>query len=167
MSILGKPTTKQMYSAILNATQKYAEDNSTCVKVKVGSRILPTEIYRDYLVEGCNHGVHNCKENGCRRIELYGEASKNHRLPSDCDSIHSEIDAICRAASKGMNLYGATIYVTRYPCEACARAIASAGIKRVIYGRKESISDYTRQILEDKNIEIIHADYWDWEDNNE
>ena len=151
-------TTRQM----LDMAQDYADALATCTKVKVGSAIVNR--YGD-MTFGCNNGVHNCKENGCRRIALYGNASKEHRLPSDCDALHSEIDAICRAARRNTIIDGATIYVTRYPCEACARAIAAAGIKKVVYGRKESISEYTQQIL--KGVEVVHEIGWEREDNNE
>lgn len=147
----------------LDMAQKYADEMSTCVKVKVGSVVITDT----YGIIGYNHGVSNCKKNGCRRIKLYGNASKEHRLPSDCDALHSEIDAICSAARDGISLIGATIYVTRYPCEACARAIAESGISKVIYGRKEEVSDYTREILEDAGVEIFHIKSWEREDNNE
>lgn len=150
----------------LDLAHKYAEENSTCAKVVVGSAIVTHGGYGRPMFFGCNHGCSNCKKNGCRRIKLYGDASKEHRLPSDCDALHSEIDAIAAAAKKGMKVEGATIYVTRYPCEACARAIAAAGIKRVVYGRKEDISDYTRQILEAGNV-IVEKVEWEREDNNE
>lgn len=151
-------TTRQM----LDMAQEYADALATCTKVKVGSIILNRH---GDMIFGCNNGVHNCKKNGCRRIALYGNASKEHRLPSDCDALHSEIDAICRAVKAGISTNEATIYVTRYPCEACARAIAASGIKKVVYGRKESISDYTQEIL--KGVEIVHAIGWQREDNNE
>lgn len=148
----------------LDFAQGYADKYSTCVKVHVGSLIRAKGL--QFYVYGCNHGVHNCKENGCRRIMLYGNASKEHRLPSDCDSIHSEVDAICNAARRGVNLTGATIYVTRYPCEACARAIAASGITHVIYGRNEEISEYTKKILEAEGVSVEKLD-WEREDNNE
>lgn len=146
---------------MLDMTQNYADRCSTCAKVKVGSCIV-TE---NRVVFGCNWGVCDCKNTGCRRKALYGNASKEHRLPSDCDSVHSEVDAIASAAKQGIKLDGATIYVTRYPCEACARAIKSAGISRVIYGRQEEVSDYTKKILE--GIKIVHFNGWDREDNHE
>ena len=156
---------KPINHRMLDLAQSYADENSTCCKVKVGSVILiPSTLV---FIYGCNHGVHRCTKNGCRRVMLYGEASKQHRLPSDCDSVHSEIDAISKAAKEGHKLDGATIYVSRYPCENCARAVAAAGIKKVIYGRTESISDYTQQILDDAGVEVYKIDDWDWEDNHE
>lgn len=164
---------KEFIALFLDSAQEYADKNSTCAKVKVGSCIIPSipgspvTTNFNHTVYGCNHGVTNCKENGCRRIKLYGEASKEHRLPSDCDALHSEIDAISTAAKKGISTEGATIFVTRYPCEACARAIAASGIKKIYYGRKESISSYTALILADADIEVNHVVQWEREDNNE
>ena len=149
---------------MLNMANWYADMHSTCAKVRVGSLIYNEDDAQ--WVYGCNHGVMNCKARGCRRVRLYGENSKLHRLPSDCDALHSEIDAISRAAKEGVKVDGATIYVTRYPCEACARAIAAAGIKKVVFGRKEDISEYTRLILENADIEIEKIDEWTEEDDN-
>ena len=165
---------KELATLVLDSAHEYANKNSTCCKVKVGSCIIPNgddslfglETFK-HAVYGCNHGYENCKENGCRRIRLYGEASKEHRLPSDCDSIHSEIDSICRAASKQILTKGATIFVTRYPCEACARAIVAAGIKKVVYGRKESISEYTAEIFSKNEVKVEKIKGWEREDNNE
>lgn len=147
----------------LNLAQNYADISSTCDKVRVGSMIVTEDGYISY---GSNHGIHNCVKNGCRRIELYGENSKEHRLPSDCDAIHSEVDAISKAAKIGLKLSGATIFVTRYPCENCARAISQSGITTVIYGRKEDPSDYTKQILEDAGIKLYKVSEFNREDNN-
>ena len=153
---------------MLNMAQSYADEHSTCLKVKVGSCIIPRAASDlPMALYGCNHGTYNCKENGCRRIKLYGDASKEHRLPSDCDALHSEVDAICAATRYGVNLRGATIYVTRYPCEACARAIVNSGITRVVYGRSETISPYTATIFHKYNIEVTHEIGWEREDNNE
>jgi dCMP deaminase len=89
------------------------------------------------------------------RVEKYGDNAKCHRNPDDCRAIHSEVDAICRAAKNGVNLFGATMFVTRYPCEACARAIVTAGIKRVVYGRNQPISEMTQQIFDSAGVECI------------
>ena len=44
---------------------------------------------------------------------------------------HSELNAILNY--RGGSLEGATIYVTLFPCNECAKAIIQAGIKTVIY----------------------------------
>jgi len=54
-----------------------------------------------------------------------------------CRAVHAEANAILQAAKLGIPLGGATIYCTLKPCPDCIKSIASAGIKRVVYG-----SDY-------------------------
>lgn len=148
----------------LDAAQKRADNLSTCAKVQVGCVI--TDKDGEDLVWGWNKGIErNCREEGCHRIELYGEDSKNHRLPSDCVALHSEINAIATAARFGISLYESSIYITRYPCEACARAIIRAGIKEVIYGRRESVSPMTQRMFDEAGVQTIHA-AWNAEDNN-
>jgi dCMP deaminase len=139
----------------------YAKDNSGCTKVSVGSAI---EKDGKLISLGANKTDLNlCKSvRGCLRVELYGENSKDHRLPSDCRAIHSEIDAI---ASARTDLTGATIYVTRYPCEACARAIISAGIARVVYGRETRISAQTERLFEFNDVVVWHSKEYKEDDN--
>lgn len=152
------------YKELLSAAQWYADERSTCEKVKVGSVLITR---RGSMYNGCNHGCgYDCRSQGCHRIAVYGEKAKKHRLPSDCMAIHSEIDAICEATHYGDCLEEAAIFVTRYPCEACARAIARSGIKKVVYGRKEKISEMTKSIFDSGGIEVIHVNDWEYEDNN-
>ena len=47
--------------------------------------------------------------------------------------VHSEANAITHCVGQGMSLKGSTIYVTLFPCNECAKLIAQAGIKRVVY----------------------------------
>ena len=150
----------------LNSAQDYADKNSTCCKVKVGSLLINYKRNK-FPVFGCNNGVgYNCVKDGCLRVKKYGEDSKNHRLPSDCAALHSEVDAISKAAQMGVNTNEATIYVTRYPCEACARAIIASGIKEVVYGRAEFISPMTAELFRINNITTIHVVEWMREDRN-
>jgi dCMP deaminase len=46
-------------------------------------------------------------------------------------STHSELNAILNY--RGGNLEGASIYVTLFPCNECAKAIIQSGIKEVVY----------------------------------
>jgi deoxycytidylate deaminase len=106
----------------------------------------------------------SCKENGCLRVKKYGDDTKTHRNPDDCRALHSEIDAITFAARQGISTKGMILFVTRYPCEACARAIVAAGIERVIFGRQQYITDESFDILHSGGTIIMHLDYWDAED---
>ena len=158
--------TNEDYKELLEAAHGFSKVFSGCKKVSVGSVIVEPDFYsiRGYSVvsSGANRAIPNlCITNGCRRIQLYGEDSKNHRLPSDCRAIHSELDAIISAKK---DLHDTMIVVTRYPCEACARAIVAAGIKTVVYGREQKISEETQNIFDSAKVKVIHIEDWTAED---
>lgn len=56
---------------------------------------------------------------------------------------HAERNAIYNATRNGISLYGATMYVTHFPCSDCARAIIQAGIKEVAYLKKIETDQWT------------------------
>lgn len=144
------------WSNLLNIANIYARVMSGCTKVTVGAVIVK---HGRIVSFGANRAVPDlCKTRGCLRVEKYGDNDKTHRSPADCRAIHSEVDAICNARE---DLKGATIFVTRYPCEACARAIVSAGISRVVYGRQQSISEETAHIFEDAGVDVVWNKDWD------
>lgn len=148
----------------LDYAQEYADSYSGCRKVAVGSLLIPYK-EKTTFIYGCNASLPiNCREVGCRRVALYGEDSKNHRLPSDCRAIHSEVNAITQAAKWGIETNRATLFVTRYPCEACARAIVNAGIKQVYYGREQEVSEETKNIFIQGKVKFFHVNTWTYED---
>lgn len=148
----------------LDTAYQYAQKVSGCKKVAVGSVITKND---SVIAMGANRTMPDlCKCIGCLRVEKYGDDSKSHRNPEDCRAIHSEIDAITSAAQNGISLDGATIYVTRYPCEACARAIVSSGIRNVIYGGTARISDQTQILFDNYDIGCVYIPNWK-EDNSD
>lgn len=148
----------------LDTAYQYAQKMSGCRKVAVGSLISKNE---SIVSMGANRTMPDlCKCRGCLRVEKYGDDSKSHRNPEDCRAIHSEIDAITSAAQNGISLDGATIYVTRYPCEACARAIVSSGIRHVVYGGTARISDQTQILFDDYDVDCVYIPNWK-EDNSD
>ena len=148
----------------LDLAYHYAERMSGCKKVAVGSIIKSSG---GIISMGANRAIPDlCIGKGCLRVEKYGNDSKSHRNPEDCRAIHSEIDAITSAAKNGISTDCATIYVTRYPCEACARAIISAGITAVIYGGTATISEQTQHMFDLYSIQCVHVNNWR-EDNSD
>lgn len=140
----------------MNFAHKDIAIRSGCTKVQVGAVI----VRHGYLFSiGSNRAIPNdCRNQGCLRVQKYGDNAKAHRNPDDCRAIHAEIEALCSAS---MGLSEATMYVTRYPCEACARAIVAAGVKRVVYGRKQAISEMTKEIFAYGGVTCDHMKDWD------
>ena len=48
-------------------------------------------------------------------------------------AIHAEASVVAQAARAGRALNGADIYVTTFPCPACARLIAESGFRRCYF----------------------------------
>lgn len=146
------------YAAMRIASQ-YAARMSGCRKVRVGCLIVG---HNGDVSFGANRAVPDlCKSEGCQRVQLYGNDSKNHRAPEDCRAIHSEVDALVQAFERP---YAAEVYVTRYPCEACARALAAAQVNMVHYGRNQPISGQTMQILASAGVQWQMETWWNEED---
>lgn len=47
---------------------------------------------------------------------------------------HAEANLIAFAAREGIRTTGCTVFVTHYPCSACARTLIQAGIMQVVFG---------------------------------
>lgn len=158
-------TNRMTAAGYLDLAQKYADSATGCRKVAVGSLIVKNGHIIGF---GANRAMPDlcCSPRGCMRVEKYGDDSKAHRNPEDCRAIHSEIDAICSAACEGIPLSGATIVVTRYPCESCAKAIITAGITKVIYGGTARISKQTEELFESNGVNWFHLSGWK-EDNTD
>lgn len=69
----------------------------------------------------------------CKRCDGSG---KTKRMSTSDFTVHAEQNAIFYSARNGLMTEGCTIYITHAPCPNCAKAIASAGIKRVVYETK-------------------------------
>lgn len=92
-----------------------------------------------------------CEREGCVR-ERWGLGGG--RQLEHCHAVHAEAHLISKAARKGIDLEGATLYSTTFPCSMCARSLAVSGIKKIVY-----FSDYVlengREILEKSGVELV------------
>lgn len=69
-------------------------------------------------------------------------------------AIHAEAAIVARAARDGVSLRGAEIYVTTFPCPACARLIAEAGFTRCYFAGPYAVLDGD-EILRAAGVELI------------
>lgn len=69
---------------------------------------------------------------------------------------HAEARLIAQAAREGRATEGAVLYVTDFPCPACAKLIAAAGIVRVYFREGYAVLD-GQDVLESAGIEIVQA----------
>jgi dCMP deaminase len=72
-------------------------------------------------------------------------------------AIHAEAAIVARAARDGIALRGADLYVTTFPCPACARLIADAGFRRCFFAGPYSVLD-GEGVLRAAGVELFWVD---------
>jgi dCMP deaminase len=103
---------------------------STCLRRQVGAIIVKDKRILATGYNGAPAGLRHCAEVGCIRELRKVPPGERHEL---CRAIHAEQNAIIQAATFGVPMFGATIYVTHSPCVLCGKMIINAGIKRIVY----------------------------------
>jgi dCMP deaminase len=117
---------------------------STCDRKFVGSVIVRDRTILSTGYNGSIRGIPHCTEVGHMMEDGHCVAT-----------IHAESNAILQAAKNGVNIDGATCYVTASPCWNCFKHIANAGLRRIVYGefyRDPRIFEYAKRL----NIELHH-----------
>jgi len=134
---------------------KIAASRSTCLSRPVGGILV---LNRQVLVTGYNGsipgGTHCSDEGACFKRKI--QNSKNDKYDY-CRASHAESNLLAQAAKKGINIEGASLYITLSPCYNCTKQLAVAGIKEVVYEQKYKSEDSERdehwmKALEEKII---------------
>ncbi|MBX7082905.1 MAG: dCMP deaminase family protein [Nannocystaceae bacterium] len=111
---------------------------ATCARKHVGAVIVRDRTILSTGYNGSIRGTPHCDEAG--HLMEDGHCVR---------TIHAEINAVIQAAKNGTAIENASIYVTASPCWNCFKAIANAGIVRVVYGefyRDERIFEAAQQL---------------------
>jgi dCMP deaminase len=77
--------------------------------------------------------------------------------PDLSTAIHAEAAIIAAAARDGISLRGADLYVTTFPCPACARLIAEAGFSRCYFAGPYSVLD-GEEVLRAAGVQLLWVD---------
>lgn len=72
-------------------------------------------------------------------------------------AMHAEAGIVADAAREGRSLAGADLYVTTFPCPACARLVAGAGFRRCYVAGPYAMLDGDR-VLREAGVEVIWVD---------
>lgn len=109
-----------------------ASERSTCPRMHCGCVLVKDRFVLATGYNGSLPGAAHCTEVGCLVVN-------DHCVRTN----HAEINALCQASRHGVALDDCTAYVTNMPCTACAKALTTAGIKRVVI-----FSDYHDTLAE-------------------
>lgn len=125
-----------MKMAILETELCVAERGRVGIVATVDDRIVAT--------------AHNQRPNAVRdKVCEYRDQDKT--LPS---TLHAEEALVADCASRGVSLRGATVYITRTPCQNCAALLANAGVQKLVYLSKHPHGDGL-PLLYECNIEVL------------
>jgi dCMP deaminase len=72
-------------------------------------------------------------------------------------AIHAEASIVAQAAREGFSLSGADLFVTTFPCPACARLVAEAGFVRCFFAGPYSVLDGD-DVLRAAGVELLWVD---------
>ncbi|MBD3244619.1 MAG: cytidine deaminase [Candidatus Moranbacteria bacterium] len=121
----GRPPWEKTWFEITEVIKK----RSVCLYYQVGAVIVRKNQFLSMGYNGPPKGIEHCDEVGCAKT-INGRIKKHQGL---CRGAHAEINAITNAASLGVNINGADLFVTYRPCAMCTKAILNSSIKRVFY----------------------------------
>ena len=124
---------------------------STCLRRSVGAvAVSPDNRILGTGYNGALPGAPHCAEAGCLREQLGVPSGQRQEI---CRAQHAEANICNFAARYGVALDGAIIYVTTQPCATCVKAMATSGIKKVVFD-----SDYpdelARRLAEETGMEL-------------
>ena len=98
-----------------------ASERATCPRMHCGCVLVKNKNVISTGYNGSIPGDEHCEDVGCMVVD-------NHCVRT----VHAEMNALNQAARRGHAVEGATAYITNMPCTTCAKAIITAGIKRVV-----------------------------------
>ncbi len=121
-----------------------AASRASCVKFKSGAVIVKNKRIICSGYNGVAPGVPSCFDLGYCRKEKAG-VDWSSKGSGHCMATHAEANAIIQ--NHEQDLTGATMYCLHFPCNECAKLIASSGIKEVVF-----LKNYREQVPKSEEI---------------
>lgn len=127
---MGRPSWDEYFGIVAGAIAS----RSDCERSKVGAVVV-----KDGRIVGTGYNGAPAGWPGCascpRRTSDCEPGSSYDTGPGSCVALHAEANALIY--TDRTDLQGATLYLTRKPCDGCAKLIAGAGIARVVVDGEE------------------------------
>ncbi|MBU0570037.1 cytidine/deoxycytidylate deaminase family protein [Patescibacteria group bacterium] len=133
---------------IVNAISK----RGTCDRGRAGTVIAKDKQLLSTGYVGSPAGFDHCDDVGHQIKKLIHEDGS---ITQHCvRTVHSEQNAICHAAKRGVSIEGATVYTHMTPCRVCAMLIINCGIKKVYCQRKYHAGAESEKMFKKAGIKI-------------
>jgi dCMP deaminase len=131
-----------------------ASSRATCNRGRSGCVIVHDKQVLATGYVGAPTGLPHCDEVGHLMKKVIQE---NGEISEHCvRTVHSEQNAICQAAKRGVSIEGATVYTRMTPCRTCAMLLINCGIKKVVCERQYQLAEEGEQLFAQAGIELVY-----------
>lgn len=145
-----RPSWDEYFIEVMEAISKRA----TCDRGRAGTVIAKNKQVLTTGYVGSPVGFPHCDDAG---HELRKSFNKDGTTSEHCiRTVHSEQNAICQAAKKGISIEGANVYTRMTPCRICSMLLINCGIKRVYCERKYHTGKESEQMFKKAGIKLIY-----------
>jgi dCMP deaminase len=143
-----RPSWDDYFLSLADAASK----RSTCNRGRSGCVIVRDRQVLATGYAGSPTGLPHCDDVGHLMKKVIQE---NGQISEHCvRTVHSEQNAICQAAKRGISIQGATLYNRMTPCRTCAMLLINCGIIRVYCERKYQQSEESEKLFSDAGVTI-------------
>ncbi len=130
----------------------YVGSRGTCDRGRNGCVIVRDKRVISTGYVGSPPGLPHCDDVG---HEMHKVTNEDGTDSMHCvRTAHAEMNAIAQAARFGVSVGGGTLYTKMTPCYTCAKAIITAGIKRVVSEKDYHASKRSKEILKEAGVEL-------------
>ncbi len=147
-------TARPSWDAYFMQIATLVSTRATCPRRSVGAVIVRDKRIVCTGYNGAPSGLPHCPEGGPTHDWPVGCLHAGHCIRS----LHAEQNCLLQAAQIGVACDGATIYVTCQPCNACAKMIVNAGIRRVIY-EGDYPDEFSKEIFRLAELDVLRYRY--------
>ena len=157
-----RPTKDEYFMQIMDATATRA----TCGRGRSASIIVKDGHIVSTGYVGSPAGLAHCDEVG-HLMKIVRDPISGKESEHCVRTVHAEQNAICQAAKLGHAVQGATLYCRMEPCHVCAMLIINCGIKRVVAQRRYHAAQWSREMFEKAEVELVvlHDEVQSYENN--
>jgi dCMP deaminase len=143
-----RPSWDDYFLELANAASRRA----TCSRGRSGCVIVRDKQVLATGYVGSPTGLPHCDEIGHLMKKVIQDDGK---ITQHClRTVHSEQNAICQAARRGIAISGATVYTRMTPCRTCAMLLINCGIERVVCERKYQMAEETEKMLAEAGVKL-------------
>lgn len=122
-------TTRKSWDEFYLDIARAYRNQSTCSRDQIGAVVVKDKRIISAGFNGGPSGTPHCVDGGCPRGRMSKEECPPGSSYGNCIAWHAEVNALLFA---GQAARGATLYVTREPCDWCAKVVEASGVDRVV-----------------------------------